>query len=388
MAGVEVSTDGGASWHRRPGRPRGPTAGTPTARRRTTIRSRAVDDSGNLESSPPSAASTSAARARWPARTSRRRRSTSSDPGAVELGVRFKADLDGSDHRRPLLQVDRQHRHAHRQPVDDERDAARARDVRERDAPGWQQLTFARRSTSPPARPTSRRTSRRAVTTRPRRRTTSCRAHRRQHARQPAAARISANGGGANGVYSYAGSTTFPSSTYNGENYGVDVVFTPKLPPGSPEQRHGDGRPGSATSTSARRSPAARRRATSSRRSSARPRRRRRPSRAARRRPSVRVSGLDAGDLLHVQGPGRQRQRDESVLGRVERGHADPADGAGRADRPRRPAPATARRRCAGPRPNDGGAHDHALHDHAVPQRRRPAHDRGRPARRRRRPRW
>ena len=43
---------------------------------------------------------------------------------------------------------------------------------------------------------------------------------------------LSANGGGANGVYSYGGESTFPNSTYNGENYAVDVVFTPKLPPG------------------------------------------------------------------------------------------------------------------------------------------------------------
>ena len=43
---------------------------------------------------------------------------------------------------------------------------------------------------------------------------------------------ISANGGVANGLYSYASSSTFPTSTFNGENYGVDVSFVPKLPPG------------------------------------------------------------------------------------------------------------------------------------------------------------
>jgi hypothetical protein len=37
-----------------------------------------------------------------------------------------------------------------------------------------------------------------------------------------------------NDVYSYAGSTTFPTSTYNGENYWVDVVFTPSQAPGQP----------------------------------------------------------------------------------------------------------------------------------------------------------
>src|SRR5262249_6418337 len=37
-----------------------------------------------------------------------------------------------------------------------------------------------------------------------------------------------------NGLYAYSGSTTFPTSTYNGENYWVDVTFTPSPPPGSP----------------------------------------------------------------------------------------------------------------------------------------------------------
>ena len=35
-----------------------------------------------------------------------------------------------------------------------------------------------------------------------------------------------------NGVYSYSGSSTFPTSTFNGENYWVDVVFSPSGPPG------------------------------------------------------------------------------------------------------------------------------------------------------------
>jgi Domain of unknown function (DUF4082)/Fibronectin type III domain len=38
--------------------------------------------------------------------------------------------------------------------------------------------------------------------------------------------------GVSNGVYSYGSSTTFPTSTYNGENYWVDVVFSPATPPG------------------------------------------------------------------------------------------------------------------------------------------------------------
>ena len=37
-----------------------------------------------------------------------------------------------------------------------------------------------------------------------------------------------------NGVYSYAGSSTFPSNTFGAENYWVDVLFSPSPPPGQP----------------------------------------------------------------------------------------------------------------------------------------------------------
>ena len=135
---------------------------------------------------------------------------------------------------------------------------------------------------------------------------------------------LSANSGGANGVYTYAGATTFPTSTYNGENYAVDVVFTPKLPPGPVS---------SVTATAgaglgdrqlhARRSPAARRRATSSRRSSARRRSPRSRVTGSPPATSVKVSGLDPRHRVHVQGAGRQRQRHRPAVGAVERGHAD-----------------------------------------------------------------
>jgi hypothetical protein len=58
---------------------------------------------------------------------------------------------------------------------------------------------------------------------------------------------ISSNSGGANGVYAYAGDTTFPTSTYNGENYAVDVTFIPKLPPGPVGTVNATAAPGGAT---------------------------------------------------------------------------------------------------------------------------------------------
>ena len=34
------------------------------------------------------------------------------------------------------------------------------------------------------------------------------------------------------GVYAYSSSPTFPSSTYNADNYWVDPIFSPAAPPG------------------------------------------------------------------------------------------------------------------------------------------------------------
>ncbi len=55
------------------------------------------------------------------------------DAFAVELGMKFTADLQRHDHRHPLLQGRGQHRDPRRQPVDDRRHQARHRDLHERD---------------------------------------------------------------------------------------------------------------------------------------------------------------------------------------------------------------------------------------------------------------
>ena len=151
VGGVEVSTDGGTTWHPRHG-PRHldlhvDAAGGPAASR---SRAAAADDSGNLETplggrSPSrSARPSDAARARiW--REQRhpggaRPRTTSS---AVELGREVPLRRRRLRHRGSLLQGRGQHRHARRPPVD----AARARcsprpPSRGETASGWQQVSF------------------------------------------------------------------------------------------------------------------------------------------------------------------------------------------------------------------------------------------------------
>ena len=103
VAGVEVSVDGGQTWHPAQGQPNGTTYNwtytwTTGAPGNVTIRSRAVDDSGNLETPsagvPVTVSQPSGPLSIWSATT------TPSvvdapDPSAVELGMRFRSDISG-----------------------------------------------------------------------------------------------------------------------------------------------------------------------------------------------------------------------------------------------------------------------------------------------------
>ena len=74
--------------------------------------------------------------------------SDAGDSNAVELGVKFKADVDGHGHRHPLLQGGRQHRHPRRHPVVGRRHAAwRGRRSRTRRPRAGRRCSSPRRST-------------------------------------------------------------------------------------------------------------------------------------------------------------------------------------------------------------------------------------------------
>ena len=143
VAGVEVSTDGGTTWH--------PAAiqATPDAHDRhldvhvdrpadiqsTTIESRATDDSGNLETpSTRTPVNVTCPCSLWgtsqtPGRTP--------DSAATPTGSRGRREVPvdslWADHRDALLQGDGQHRDARRQSLDRQRAAAGAGDVHQRD---------------------------------------------------------------------------------------------------------------------------------------------------------------------------------------------------------------------------------------------------------------
>ena len=96
----------------------------------------------NVGASPSSAVRRSHARGHDLRLRDARRRSTRATANAVELGVKFTSEVAGNDHRHPLLQGDREHRHARRQPLERERSAARLGHFTSETATGWQQVSF------------------------------------------------------------------------------------------------------------------------------------------------------------------------------------------------------------------------------------------------------
>jgi hypothetical protein len=98
VGGVEVSTDGGATWHPAPGRGSWTCTWTPSVVGTAVIQSRAVDDSGNLETPSPGISVTVTPRicpcSVWSSSTAPAN-VDDGDPQATSLGVKFRADTNG-----------------------------------------------------------------------------------------------------------------------------------------------------------------------------------------------------------------------------------------------------------------------------------------------------
>lgn len=98
VGGVEVSVDGGTTWHPTAGRANWSYTWTPQATGSVIITSRAIDDSGNLETSGATTTVTVGERScpcsTWND-TATPTTAASSDAQAVELGVKFKSDVNG-----------------------------------------------------------------------------------------------------------------------------------------------------------------------------------------------------------------------------------------------------------------------------------------------------
>ena len=248
VAGVEVSTDGGSTWHPATGTTSWSYSwnahGSPTS----TIMSRATDDSGNVEPSSPSATVNIGCPCTMQGSNTTPWVLDQQDPSPVEVGVRFKADMDGQvTGVRFYKATANTGSHVGNLWTNGGTLLATGTFSGE-SASGWQQLNF-----TTPVDITAGTTY-----------VASYYAPRGHYSvsseyyftpspvggnsldSAPLHA-INANRGGANGVYSYSGSSTFPVSTFDGENYAVDVVFAPKLPPGAVSNVTATPGPGSAT---------------------------------------------------------------------------------------------------------------------------------------------
>ena len=124
VGGVEISTDGGATWHPATGRESWSYSWQPTTVGPTTIKSRAVDDSGNLET--PSAGmgvtvvGCTSSCGFW---------SDTTVPSVVDGGTRQPGGAGAAVppcrerdyYRRPILQGEHQYGHPRRQPLVEQR---------------------------------------------------------------------------------------------------------------------------------------------------------------------------------------------------------------------------------------------------------------------------
>ena len=98
VGAIEISTDNGSTWHPASGRESWSYTWTPTTAGSVTIRSRAVDDSGNIETPAPGVTVTVASQQSNPTIWSGTTIPGLVDGGpdsAVELGVKFRSDVNG-----------------------------------------------------------------------------------------------------------------------------------------------------------------------------------------------------------------------------------------------------------------------------------------------------
>ncbi|WP_426244008.1 DUF4082 domain-containing protein [Nocardioides sp. LHG3406-4] len=223
VGGVEVSTDNGATWHRATGRETWTYSYTPSANGATTLRVRATDDSANTQSPGPGTPITvgngpaTCPCTIWPGTATPER--TDSDTAAVELGVKFRTStagfVTGIRYYKPSVSTGT---HVGTLWTGAGTKLGTVTFTNET-ASGWQQATFA----SPVA--VTANTTYVASYFTPSRYVASSDYFATATTRGPLTALANGTDGG-NGLYRYGGTPgVFPTSSYNSENYWVDVVF-------------------------------------------------------------------------------------------------------------------------------------------------------------------
>ena len=226
IAGVEVSTDGGANWYNATGDETWTYTWSPQVAGTYTIKSRAVDDSINLET--PSAGRTVVVTApsyitlfsgsATPAIVN------ATDASAVELGVRFQSSVAGTVSGIRFYKSS-QDTGTHTGELWSSTGTLLATATFTNEtASGWQSVTF-----SNPVTLTPNATYVASYHTNVGHYSVSPDYFTSNVTSGPLTAL--ANG---NGVYTYSSNRAFPTNTFSGENYWVDVMFNPSTANGVP----------------------------------------------------------------------------------------------------------------------------------------------------------
>ena len=252
VAGVEVSTDGGTTWHPVTTMSAPDTSvtwsyswiahGNPT----TTIESRAVDDSGNLETPGPGVTvNVNCPCSIWgtnvtPATID------SGDPASIEVGVKFKTDTYGYITGIRFYKASTNTgTHIGNLWTSTGQLLASATFTNE-SASGWQQVNFAQPVAVNPN------TTYVASYFAPNGHYSEDGAYfytvpeilqPESTVNSPPLHALQNTNGVVNGVYSYSGSSTFPTSSTNATNYWVDPVFSPRPSPRRPARSATSARP-------------------------------------------------------------------------------------------------------------------------------------------------
>ena len=223
VGGVEVSTDDGTTWHRATGRESWSYTFTPSSGT-LKIRSRATDDSGNIESpgagitvTVGSGGSTGCPCSIWPGTATPDR--TDPDRNSVELGVRFRPSTSGMvTGIRFYKPVESTGTHVGTLWSNTGTKLGTVTFTNESTS-GWQQATFATPI------PVTANTTYVASYYTPSRYAVSSNYFTTATTRGPLTA-LQDGTDGDNGVYRYTSAgSVFPNQTFKSENYWVDVVF-------------------------------------------------------------------------------------------------------------------------------------------------------------------
>lgn len=232
VGGVEVSVDDGATWHPTNGRANWSYIWKPTTTGTYTIKSRAIDDSGNTETSLSSVTVSIGARCNTnnPCTTIW---DTSivpsiladSETNPVELGVKFRSQINGYiTGLRFYKSTQNTGTHVGTLWSSNGTPLARATFINET-ASGWQQVNL-----SSPVAITANTTYVASYHTNVGRYSIDSGYFTSSGVDSYPLYALS-NAEGSNGVYAYNANPTFPNSTYNSSNYWVDVVFANSIGP-------------------------------------------------------------------------------------------------------------------------------------------------------------